>query len=309
MKLPAVSLGLWHNFGEHASYDTARDMVQGAFDLGITHFDLANNYGPPAGAAEKTMGRVLREELHAYRDELFISTKAGFGLYPGPYGDWGSRKFLTASLDRSLQHMGVDYVDVFYHHRRDPETPLEETMDAMATFVRQGKALYVAISNYYEPADVLEASRLLKERGISCLLNQPRYNLFARDVERLYPTLASEGIGSIPYSPLAQGLLTDRYLQGIPQDSRAADPTSFLRPASVTDEVVAKARALNDIAKERGQTLAQMALAWVLRDAVTCSVIIGASKMSQIEDCVAASHSAPFTQEELARIDDAVTGV
>jgi L-glyceraldehyde 3-phosphate reductase len=303
LKLPAIALGLWHNFGGADDYDTARAMAHRAFDLGITHFDLANNYGPPYGSAEETFGRILKEGLRAYRDELIISSKAGWDMWPGPYGDWGSRKYLLASLDQSLRRLGLEYVDIFYHHRPDPETPLEETMGALDAAVRQGKALYVGISSY-SPEQTRRAAEVLRGLGTPCLIHQPRYSMFNRTVEQgLLAVLDERGIGCIAFSPLAQGLLTDRYLKGIPDDSRAAKPNTYLKRGAVTDDVIAKVRALNDLAKARGQSLAQMALAWVLRHATVTSALIGASRVSQIEDGVAALANPRFADDELAAID------
>jgi L-glyceraldehyde 3-phosphate reductase len=303
LKLPAVSLGLWHNFGSVDVHENARAMVLRAFDLGITHFDLANNYGPEAGSAEETFGRVLRSDLAGHRDELVISTKAGWGMWPGPYGDGGSRKYLLASLDQSLRRMGVDYVDIFYHHRPDPETPVEESMRALDQAVRQGKALYAGLSAY-SPEQTGKAMGLLRQMGTPCIVHQPVYNMFNRDVENgLLDTLESEGLGCIVFSPLAQGLLTNRYLKDIPPDSRAARPDSFLRPESVTGERVEQARRLHTMASERGQTLAQMAVAWVLRHDVVTSALIGASRVEQIEDNVAALARLDFSEEELDAID------
>lgn len=304
LKLPAVSLGLWHNFAGVDSYENARAMVRRAFDLGITHFDLANNYGPPPGSAEETFGRILRDDLRGYRDELVISSKAGWGMWPGPYGDWGSRKYLVASLDQSLQRMGVDYVDIFYHHRPDPETPLEETMGALDQIVRSGKALYVGISSY-DPQQTRWAAEILRELDIPCLIHQPSYNMFDRWIEDgLLEVLQEEGIGCIVFSPLAQGLLTDRYLAGIPDDSRAAKPHGFLSRDVVTEEKLAKIRALNALAAERGQTLAQMALAWNLRHQAVTSVLVGASNVKQVEKNVAALERLAWREGELARIEE-----
>ncbi len=301
--LPAISLGLWHNFGEVDVFANARDMVLRAFDLGITHFDLANNYGPPPGSAEETFGRILRKELGSYRDELIVSTKAGHPMWPGPYGDWGSRKYLVASLDQSLKRMGLDYVDIFYHHRPDPNTPLEETVAALDQVVRQGKALYVGISSY-SPEQTRQAARLLRGLGTPCLIHQPRYSLFDRWIEQgLLDVLAGEGIGCIVFSPLAQGLLTNKYLDGLPADSRAAKAHGFLRPADITPEKLDQVRRLNGIAQQRGQTLAQMALAWVLRHAGVTSALIGASRVRQIEDGVAALRTTAFQPEELRAIE------
>lgn len=304
LKLPAVSLGLWHNFGGVTLFENSRAMVRKAFDLGITHFDLANNYGPPPGSAEENFGRILHQDFRAYRDEMIISTKAGYTMWEGPYGDWGSKKYLLASLDQSLKRMGLDYVDIFYHHRPDPETPLEETMAALDLAVRQGKALYVGISNY-KPAEAKEAIRILRQLGTHCLIHQPSYSMFNRWVEDgLLDLLQTEGVGCIAFSPLAKGLLTDRYLNGIPADSRAAGSSVFLKPEDVTPEKVAKARQLNELAASRGQSLAQMALAWVLRDGRVTSVLIGASKPSQIEDCAGAVQNLEFTREELDKIEE-----
>lgn len=298
--LPAVSLGLWHNFGDEAILSNCREMLLGAFDCGITHFDLANNYGPGAGSAEETFGRVISEELRPYRDELVISTKAGYYMWPGPYGEWGSKKQLISSLDQSLRRMRLDYVDIFYHHRPDPDTPLEETAEALEQIVRSGKALYVGISNY-NPEQTRRMVRLLAGRGIHCLIHQLRYSMFARENEPVLDVLTEEGVGSIAFSPLAQGLLTDRYLHGIPADSRAAGHSVFLTREGVTEDKVRKAAALNELAQERGQSLAQMALAWVLRR--TTSVIIGASRLSQIEENARVLGNMDFTPDELARID------
>lgn len=304
LKLPAVSLGLWHNFGGVDVYENSRNMILRAFDLGITHFDLANNYGPPPGSAEETFGQILAKDLHPWRDELFISSKAGYYMWEGPYGEWGSRKYLVSSLDQSLKRMGLQYVDLFYHHRPDPDTPLEETMQALDFIVRSGRALYVGISNY--PADkAREAAQILKSLGTPCLIHQPVYNMFNRWVEDgLLQTLQEEGIGCISFSPLAQGLLTDRYLGGIPEGSRASKSHGFLKPAHITDDKIAKVQKLNTLAQERGQTLAQMALAWVLRHETMTSVLIGASKIGQIEDAVKMLNTIGFTTEELNKIND-----
>jgi L-glyceraldehyde 3-phosphate reductase len=308
LKLPAVSLGLWHNFGGVDAFENARAMIHRAFDLGITHFDLANNYGPPPGSAEETFGRILQQDLARYRDELVISTKAGWDMWPGPYGDWGSRKYLVASLDQSLKRMGLDYVDIFYHHRPDPETPLEETMAALNHVVRRGKALYVGISSY-DPEQTRRAAKILRELGTPCLIHQPSYNMFDRWIEDgLLDVLEEEGIGCIVFSPLAQGLLTDRYLDGIPEDSRAAKPHGYLSRDDITAERLVKIRNLNEIAQARGQTLAQMALAWNLRHAGMTSVLVGASRTRQIEDNVAALENLEFTEEELATIDRILRG-
>ena len=307
LRLPAISLGLWHNFGGVDDYATARAMAHRAFDLGVTHFDLANNYGPPYGSAEETFGRILKESLGPYRDELVISSKAGWDMWPGPYGNWGSRKYLLASLDQSLRRLGLEYVDIFYHHRPDPDTPLEETMGALDAAVRQGKALYAGISAY-SPELTRRAVALLAELGTPCLIHQPRYSMLDRTVERgLLDVLEEEGVGCIVFSPLAQGLLTDRYLHGVPDDSRAAKPHGYLRRAAVTDDVVARVRALNDFARGRGQSLAQMAIAWVLRHRAVTSALVGASGVAQIEDCVAALANLSFSDDELAVIDALVS--
>ena len=303
VKLPLISLGLWHNFGSVDPFENARAIACRAFDLGITCFDLANNYGPPEGSAEETFGRILREDLGRWRDELILTTKAGYHMWPGPYGEWGSRKSLLASLDQSLQRLGLEYVDIFYSHRLDPETPLEETMGALAHAVRSGKALYAGLSNY-PPAETARAAALLRELGTPCLLHQPRYSLLDRWVEpQLLATLEAEGIGCTVFSPLAKGLLTDRYFKGIPADSRAGHDPRFLRPADITDAVLARTRKLNEVAQSRGQTLAQMSLAWVLRHKVVTSALIGASRVSQVEDCVGATRRLHFTAEELTRIE------
>ncbi len=301
--LPAISLGLWHNFGGVDTLENARAMVHRAFDLGITHFDLANNYGPPPGSAEENFGRILAQDLQAYRDELVISTKAGYRMWPGPYGEWGSRKYLLASLDQSLKRMGLEYVDIFYSHRPDPETPLEETMAALDHAVRSGRALYVGISNY-SPEQTREAARILRDLGTPCLIHQPHYNMLDRRVEEgLLEVLAQEGIGCIPFSPLAQGILTDKYLGGIPQDSRAAKPHGFLRPEQLTETLLDKVRRLDQVARERGQSLAQMAVVWLLRRPEVTSVLIGASRPEQIEEAVTALDHMDFSPEELERID------
>ena len=303
IRLPVISLGLWHNFGANDSFAEARAMLCRAFDLGITHFDLANNYGPPEGSAEETFSRILREDLAKWRDELIISTKAGYYMWPGPYGEWGSRKYLLASLDQSLRRMGLEYVDIFYSHRPDPDTPLEETMGALAHAVRSGKALYAGLSNY-PPAETARAAALLREMGTPCLIHQPRYSMLDRWIEpQLLATLEQEGIGCIVFSPLAKGLLTDRYFHGIPADSRAGHDKRFLRPEHVTDAVLARTKRLNELAQARGQSLAQMALAWVLRHKTVTSALIGASRVSQVEDCVGAARNLSFTREELTRIE------
>ena len=302
--LPAISLGLWQNFGLEKPLEEQRQILCRAFDLGITHFDLANNYGHPArGKAEENFGAILKSDLMPYRDELFISTKAGYDFWPGPYGNWGSRKYLIASLDSSLKRMGLDYVDVFYHHRPDPETPLEETMGALSDIVRQGKALYVGISNY-QADEASRAIAILKANGTPCLIHQPRYNMFERWVEDgLLGVLARGGVGCICFSPLAQGALTGRYLNGIPSDSRIATDGRFLKASQLTEEKITSIRGLNEIAKERGESLAQMALNWVLKDGIVTSVLVGASKPEQILDNLKVLESAPFTDEELKKID------
>ncbi|WP_338557353.1 L-glyceraldehyde 3-phosphate reductase [Erwinia sp. E_sp_B04_7] len=303
LKLPAISLGLWHNFGDSTRVDNSRALLRHAFDNGITHFDLANNYGPPPGSAEENFGRILREDFAPYRDELIISSKAGYTMWDGPYGDWGSRKYLVASLNQSLKRMGLDYVDIFYHHRPDPETPLEETMTALDHIVRQGKALYIALSNY--PADLAaEAIAILKQLGTPCLIHQPKYSMFERAPDRgLLDVLAKEGVGSIAFSPLAGGVLTDRYLNGIPEDSRAASGSQFLNSDQLTPEKMDKVRQLNAIAQQRGQKLSQMALAWVLRGNRVTSVLIGASKTAQIDDAVGMLQTREFSAAELEKID------
>jgi L-glyceraldehyde 3-phosphate reductase len=307
LKLPAISLGLWHNFGGVDTLENARAMLRRAFDLGITHFDLANNYGPPPGSAEETFGTVFAQDFVPYRDELIISTKAGYGMWAGPYGEWGSRKYLIASLDQSLKRMGLDYVDIFYSHRPDPDTPFEETMGALDFAVRSGRALYAGISNY-SPDQTREAARILRELGTPCLIHQPSYSIFNRWIEDgLLAALEETGMGAICFSPLAQGLLTNKYLGGdIPEDSRAAKPHGFLRPSHITDEKLAQARRLKAIAEARGQTLAQLALAWVLRHEVVTSALIGASRVSQVEDCAGAVANLDFTADELAAIDAVV---
>lgn len=305
LRLPALSLGLWHNFGENDDFAGARDMVRRSFDAGLTHFDLANNYGPPPGSAEKTFGRILREDLTAHRDELIISTKAGYRMWPGPYGEWGSRKYLLASLDQSLERMGLDYVDIFYSHRPDHETPLEETIGALVTAVRSGKALYVGISNY-DAEMTRRATEILHTERIHLLLHQPVFNLFDRWVENgLSNVLEKEGIGCIPFSPLAQGLLAGRYNHGIDPNSRAGKPNGFLRPEHITDEKLRRIRALAEIAAARGQSLAQTSIAWLLAKPFITSVLIGASRWSQIEDNLGALRNLTFTAEELASIDQA----
>ncbi len=302
--LPRISLGLWHNFGGVDPFDVSRDMILRAFDQGVTHFDLANNYGPPFGSAEQTFGRVLSHELRGYRDELIISTKAGWRMWPGPYGEWGSRKYLIASLDQSLERMGLEYVDIFYHHRPDPETPLEETMAALDQIVRGGKALYVGVSSY-KAEETRRAGKLLKELGTPFIIHQPRYNMFDRWIEDgLLDTIEDVGIGCIVFSPLAQGLLTNRYLSGVPADSRAGKPHGMLRPEHVTSDKVAKVRQLDDIARGRGQTLAQMAIAWTLRHPQVTSAVIGTSRVAQVDDAVGALAYLGFSGAELRRIDE-----
>jgi L-glyceraldehyde 3-phosphate reductase len=306
LKLPAISLGLWHNFGGDDVFENGRELIRKAFDLGITHFDLANNYGPPAGSAEENFGSIIKKDFSSYRDEMIISTKAGYGMWPGPYGDWGSRKYLVSSLDQSLKRMGLEYVDIFYHHRPDPETPLEETMLALDHTVRQGKALYVGISNY-GVEETKKAIEILKELGTPLLIHQPAYSLFNRWVEDgLIDLLQEKQVGSIAFVPLAQGLLTTKYVNGIPEDSRASKTNSFLKKSDVTEEVVRKVQKLNNVAKNRGQSLAQMALAWVLRDRKITSALIGASKVSQIEENVAALKNLEFSPLELSSIEEAL---
>ena len=304
VKLPAVSLGFWHNFGDTARYDNMKEMCFTAFDNGITHFDLANNYGPEPGSAEKNLGRILREEMAAYRDELIISTKAGYTMWDGPYGDWGSRKYLLASLDASLKRLGLQYVDIFYHHRPDPETPLEETMGALAQAVNSGKALYAGLSNY-NGEQLKKASEILDRLHCPFIINQNRYSIFDRNIEKngLKQTAKELKKGIIAFSPLAQGMLTDRYLKGIPEDSRIKTDGRFLTESSITEERLAQIKALSEIAKNRGQTLAEMALAWVLKDGDVTSVLIGASKPSQILDNIKATENTSFTEEELKLID------
>jgi len=302
LRLPPLSLGLWQNFGDGSDLDTQRAILRRAFDLGITHFDLANNYGPPYGTAETNFGRVLREDFRPYRDEMVISTKAGYDMWPGPYGEWGSRKYLLASLDQSLGRMGIEYVDIFYSHRLDPDTPLEETMGALDTAVRQGKALYAGISSY-SPERTVQAAGILRGMGTPLLIHQPSYSMFNRWIEGgLLDTLQAEGVGCIAFSPLAQGMLTDKYLSGVPERSRAARRGSF-DPGALTAEVLERIRALDAIAKTRGQTLAQMALAWALRDSRVTSVLMGASSVAQLEDNMGALEGLAFTSEELASID------
>ena len=302
LRLPAISLGLWQNFGADRPLETSRAILRRAFDLGITHFDLANNYGPPYGSAEESFGRIMAKDLRPYRDELIISTKAGYDMWPGPYGDWGSRKYLLASLDQSLSRMGLDYVDIFYSHRADPDTPLEETMGALDTAVRQGKALYAGVSSY-SAERTEEAARILRSMGTPLTIHQPSYSLLNRWIERaLLDVLSSEGIGCIVFSPLAQGLLTDKYLDGVPESSRAAEEGSFSREM-LTDENLERVRALNEIAQGRGQSLAQLALAWTLRDKRVTSALVGASSVGQLEQNVAALERLEFDDAELAEIE------
>lgn len=306
LKLPLVSLGLWHNFGEIDSFENARNILRLAFDKGITHFDLANNYGPRPGSAEETFGHIFKKDFTPYRDELIISSKAGWPMWPGPYGDWGSKKYLVASLDQSLKRMGLDYVDIFYHHRPDPETPLEETMTALDLIVRQGKALYVGISSY-QPAEAAQAFKLLKEMGTPCLIHQPKYSMFERWVENgLLDLLGNEGVGCIPFSPLAQGLLTNKYLKGVPSDSRVASHrgNGALEDDQLTPGNLEKVRKLNTIAEQRGQTLAQMALAWIIKDPRITSVLIGVSKPTQLADSLLCINNYSFSKEELTGIEN-----
>jgi L-glyceraldehyde 3-phosphate reductase len=308
LQLPAISIGLWHNFGGVDSFDNCRSMIRKAFDLGITHFDLANNYGPPPGSAEITFGKILKQDLSHYRDELIISTKAGYWMWNGPYGDWGSRKYLIASLDQSLKRMRLEYVDIFYHHRPDPNTPLEETMQALDQIVRSGKALYAGISNY-SPELTVQAAKILRSLGTPCLIHQPKYNMFERWIEGgLLQVLSDEGIGCIVFSPLAQGLLTDKYLKGIPKNSRAGKPHGFLRPHDIKEEKIAIIRRLNDIAQKRGQSLAQMTLAWILRHPQITSALLGASRVSQIKDAIAVLKNPDISNEELEAIENILKG-
>ncbi len=303
LKLPAVSLGLWHNFGGVDVEENFRHILHQAFDSGITHFDLANNYGPPPGSAEENFGRILHQDFRSYRDELVISSKAGYYMWEGPYGDWGSKKYLVSSLDQSLKRMRLDYVDIFYHHRPDPETPLEETMSALDLIVRQGKALYVGISNY-RPKEAAEALAILRQLGTPCLIHQPKYSMFERWVEDgLLDLLEKEGVGCIPFSPLAQGLLTNKYLKGIPEGSRAAKPHGFLKENQVTPDKINKIQQLNNLAKQRGQTLAQMALSWILKDPRITSVLIGVSKPEQLTDSLKCYENYKFSEDELKQIE------
>lgn len=304
LKLPLLSLGLWHNFGEKASLGNAREMILGSFDMGITHFDIANNYGPPAGSAEITFGTIFKSDLKPYRNEIVVSTKAGYYMWEGPYGEWGSKKQIISSCDQSLKRLGLEYVDIFYHHRPDPETPLEESMDALATLVKQGKALYVGISNY-NAEDTRKASRLLKDMGVKCLVHQACYSMFNRGIEdALLDVIEEEKMGIVSYSALAQGLLTNRYFNGIPSDSRAAAPTPFLSTEQVTEEKVEKAKALDKIAQNRGQSLSQMALAWCLRHPQMTSLIIGASRLGQIQENIKCMNNLEFSSDEIAAIDN-----
>lgn len=306
--LPALSLGLWHNFGDGDRHETARSLILRAFDLGITHFDLANNYGPPPGSAERNFGRVLHADLREWRDEIIVSTKAGYDMWPGPCGGWASRKHLVASADQSLRRLGLDYVDIFYLHRADPSTPLEESMGALAHLVRSGKALYVGLSNH-DAVQTARAAAVLRELGTPCLVHQPRYNFFERGIESgLTEVLGQHGVGCVVFCPLAQGLLSDRYLQGIPADSRAGHDARFLKPKDITDEKLSRVRRLDVIARARGQSLAQMSLAWVLREPVITSALIGASRVAQIEENVAALRNLRFSPEELAAIDACLVG-
>ena len=307
INLPAVSLGLWHNFGGVDNFENSRAMLCRAFDLGITHFDLANNYGPPYGSAEENFGQIFKKDFQPYRDELIISTKAGWDMWPGPYGDFGSRKYLLASLDQSLKRMGLDYVDIFYHHRPDPETPMEESMGALDTAVRSGRALYVGISAY-DAQQTAKAIKILRELGTPCLIHQPKYSMFVRQPEEgLFDVLEREGVGAIVFSPLAQGLLSDRYLNGIPADSRASR-NFFLKKKDVSESALAKINALNQVARQRGQSLAEMAVAWVLRDPRVTSALVGTSKVSQVDDNVAALKNLKFTADELRTIDGVLAG-
>jgi len=303
VKLPAISLGLWHNFGGVDDFQNSQKILRRAFDLGITHFDLANNYGPPPGSAEETFGKMINADFKAYRDEMIISTKAGYLMWPGPYGEWGSKKYLVSSLDQSLKRLKLNYVDIFYSHRPDLETPLEETMTALDLVVKQGKALYVGISNY-SPEQTKLAAKILKELGTPCLIHQPRYSMFDRWVENeLLDVLEKNGIGSIAFSPLAQGLLTDRYLKGIPNGSRASKAHGFLRPQHITEDKIKRVEALNAIAQNRNQSLAQMAIAWLLKDSRVTSVLVGVSSISQLEDCIGSTNNLAFTAEEIILIN------
>lgn len=304
LKLPAISLGLWHNFGHVNVFENSKELIYTAFNNGITHFDLANNYGPPPGSAEEVFGKILQQHLKGYRDEMVISSKAGYHMWNGPYGEWGSKKYLVSSLDQSLKRMKLDYVDIFYHHRPDPETPLQETMDALTLMVKQGKALYVGISNY-SAEEAAAAIKILKENGTPCLIHQPKYSMFERWVENgLLDVLEENGVGCIPFSPLAQGLLTDKYLHGIPADSRVATSGIFLKETNITPEKLAVVTQLNELAKSRGQKLSHMALSWILRDKRITSVLIGASKPEQITDSIRALDNTTFSGEEIKLIDE-----
>ena len=303
LKLPAISLGLWHNFGDVDDFENGKAIVLSAFDEGITHFDLANNYGPPPGSAEQNFGKILKNELSNYRDEIIISTKAGYYMWPGPYGEWGSKKYLIASLDQSLKRMGLEYVDIFYSHRPDPETPLEETMEALDLIVKQGKALYVGLSNY-DPEQTEKAVDILESLGTKCLIHQPKYSMLVREPENgLLDVLSEKGIGCIPFSPLAQGLLTNRYLNGIPKGSRAEKSHGFLQKSAITEDLILKLKKLNDLAQLRSQSLAQMALSWILKDKRVTSVLIGASSVKQLMDNLACMENVDFTIDELASIE------
>ena len=306
LKLPEISLGLWHNFGHIDDFENSKEILHTAFDNGITHFDLANNYGPPPGSAEENFGKILRTSFAPYRDEMIISSKAGYLMWPGPYGEWGSRKYIIASLDQSLKRMGLDYVDIFYHHRPDPNTPLEESMGALHHIVQQGKALYVGISNY-NVEDTLKASKMLREMGTPLLIHQPKYSMLERWVEDgLLDVVGSEGIGLIPFSPLAQGLLTNKYLKEIPEGSRAAKPSGFLKKEQITNDILSKIGQLNDIALKRGQSLAQMAIAWLLKDERVTSVLVGVSSKKQLLDNLGSLHNLVFSKEELNEIHDII---
>ncbi|MGI8584630.1 MAG: L-glyceraldehyde 3-phosphate reductase [Chitinophagaceae bacterium] len=303
LKLPILSLGLWHNFGDVDDYENCRNILHTAFDNGVTHFDLANNYGPPPGSAEINFGKLLKEDFSNYRDELIISTKAGYLMWDGPYGEWGSKKYLVSSLDQSLERMGLEYVDIFYHHRPDPDTPLLETMTALDLIVRQGKALYVGISNY-QPAEAKNAFDILRKLGTPCIIHQPKYSMFERWVEGgLLDLLGKEGVGCIPFSPLAQGLLTNKYLNGIPEDSRVAKGVGFLKQEHVNEQKIAQIKSLNMIAEQRGQTLAQMALSWLLKDIRITSVLVGASKPEQLLDSLMCKENINFSEKELNAIE------
>ena len=304
LKLPAISLGLWHNFGSVNNFENSQNLIRTAFDNGITHFDLANNYGPPPGSAEENFGKILKLDFSGFRDEMIISSKAGYTMWGGPYGDWGSKKHLVSSLDQSLKRMQLEYVDIFYHHRPDPETPLEETMSALDLIVRQGKALYIGISNYH-PQEAKDAFRILKQLGTPCIIHQPKYSMFERWVEEgLLNLLENEGVGCIPFSPLAQGLLSDKYLHGIPADSRVATSGVFLNESHITAEKIEKVKKLNQVAQQRGQKLAQMALSWLLRDNRITSVLVGSSKPEQITESIKALENTNFSTDELATIEN-----